>query len=118
MEQKKTSKGFMIGSIVSLVFTGLSVLSVVMIGIIILLPGSGGTSTAITNEAVLGIAGVLVLVVCAWITGGIGALTGIVMLIIGLVKKYFSMIWMPIVSILLCVIPFLGPIVFLALVSA
>ena len=118
MEQNKAAKGFLIGSIVSLAFTGLSVLCVILMGFLLLLPGSGGSSTAITNEAVLGIAGMMVLVVCAWITGGIGTLTGIIMLIIGLVKKCFNRIWMPIVSLVLCLIPFLGPIIFLALVSA
>ena len=118
MEQNNSSKGFFIGSVISLVFAGISVICVLMMGVMLLFAGSGGSSTAITNEAVLGIAGMMLLLVGAWVSGGIAAIMGIVFLVIGLVKKCFNKIWMPIVSIVLCLLPFLGPIIFLLLVSA
>ena len=111
MEQKQSSNAFKVVSIVSLVISGLGILSLVMIGVMLIYAGSGGGSaTAITNEAVLGIAGMLLFVACAWIFGAIGGLMGIVMTIIGLVKKYFRIIWIPILSVVLGMLPFLGAI--------
>ena len=111
MEQKKTSSVFRVVSIISLVISGLGILSLVMIGVMLIYAGSGGGSaTAITNEAVLGIAGMLLFVACAWIFGAIGGLMGIVMTIIGLVKRYFRIIWIPILSVVLGMFPFLGAI--------
>ena len=119
MEQEKSSKAFLVASIISLIISGLSIISLIMVGVMILFAGSGGGSaTAITNEAILGMAGVLLFVACAWILGGIGGIMGIVMIIIGLVKKYFRRIWIPILSVILGVIPFLGAILLLLLISA
>lgn len=118
MEQKKTSNAFKAVSIVSLVISGLGIISLGMIGVMLIYAGSGGGSaTAVTNEAVLGIAGILLFVACAWIFGAIGGLMGIVMTIIGLVKKYFRIIWIPILSVVLGVLPFLGAILLLVMIS-
>ena len=118
MEQTKSSKAYFVASIVSLAISGLSIVSLILVGVMLLFSGSGGGSaTAITNEAVLGIAGILLFVACSWIFGGIGGLIGIVMTIIGLVKKYFKRIWMPILSIVLGVIPLLGAVLLLLVIS-
>lgn len=119
MEQQKNSKAFLVASIVSLVISGLGIISLVMVGAMIIFAGSGGGSaTAITNEAVLGIAGAFLFIACAWIFGGIGGIMGIVMTIIGLVKKYFRIIWMPILGMVLGMLPFLGGILLLVMLSS
>lgn len=43
---------------------------------------------------------------------------GIVLTIIGLAKKYLSIIWIPILSVVLGVLPFLGAILLLMMISA
>ena len=106
MEQKKTSTAFTVASIISLVLSGLAVVCLLFLIPMYLFAGSGGSSTAVTNEAVLGIAGAILLVGGSMIFGAVGAIMGIVMTIIGIVKKYFSRIWMPILSIVLGAVPY------------
>ncbi len=118
MEQNKKTKGFLIGSIVSLVFAGLSLFSVGMMVFMLFFAGTGGTANAVTNEAVLGIAGFMLFAAVSWILGGIALISGIVMLIIGLATKNFKKIWMPIISIVSCLLPALVPIFILLMISA
>ena len=114
MEQKKPSKAFSALSIVSIILSGLGILSLFMIIFMYMYAGSGGGSgTAVTGEAILGIIGIFVFVVIGWIFGGIGGLMGTVLLIIGLVKKYFSRIWMPSISVALGWLPIVIPIMIL-----
>ena len=99
MAPKKSSAAYLVLSIISLVITGHGAASLGMIGVMVLYAGSGGgSSTAVTNEAVLGIAGVLLFIVLSWIFSSIGGLMGFVLLIVGLAKKYFRRVWMPAVS--------------------
>lgn len=54
MEQKNYPKAFKVVSIVSLVISGLGIISSGMVVVMLLFAGSGGGSaTAVTNEAVL-----------------------------------------------------------------
>lgn len=96
MAPKKSSTAYLVLSIISLVITGHGAASLAMIGVMVMYAGSGGgSSTSITNEAVLGIAGVLLFIALSWIFSAIGGLMGLVLLIVGLAKKYFERVWMP-----------------------
>ncbi len=106
-EKKKILIPVMIFSIIDLVIAGLGLLAQMMVFVMYFYAGSGGgANTAVTNEAVLGIAGVLFFGAASWIIGGIAILMGLIMTIITIVKKQFITIWMPIVSIVLGIIPF------------
>lgn len=118
MEQYQQSNGFKIASIISLVISGLGMLSLFMTVVMFFYAGSGNNSTAVTNEAVLGIMGIMVFVVGAWIFGLLGLIMGIIVTIVGLVKKQFKLIWMPIVSVVLGIIPLIGPVIILLAISA
>ena len=112
MEQRKPSKVFSILSIIAISLTGLGIASLFMIVFMYMYAVSGGGSgTAVTAEAILGLAGAILFVVIGWIFGGIGGLMGLVLMIVGLAKRYFSRIWMPSISVALgwlpIVIPFL-----------
>ena len=107
MEEKKTSKGCLIASIISLVLTGLELLSGFLIVLCLGFAGTGPGSTAVTNEFVLGFAGMLFFMAGAMIISAIGGLTGIVVAIIDLVKKQYKLIWMPIISVVLGIGPWL-----------
>ncbi len=117
MEQNKSLKGFLTASFISLGISGLGFLSMCMAGACLLFAGSGPGDTAITNEFVLGAAGIMLFVVLAWIFAGMSSLMGIVVTIIGLAKKFFSKIWIPILSVFLGLPSFLAPFIFLAFIS-
>ncbi|MCR5598189.1 MAG: hypothetical protein K6G19_08440 [Lachnospiraceae bacterium] len=107
MEEKKTSKGCLIASIASLVVTGLEILSGSLIIASLIYAGTGPGSTAITNEAVAGIVGMMFFIAAVMILSAVGAVTGLIVGIIDLVKKQYKLIWMPIISLLLGVGPWL-----------
>ena len=114
MEPRKPSKAFSVLSIISMVFTGLGMVSLFMIVFMYMYAGSGGGSgTAVTNEAILGIIGIFFFVVIGWIFGGIGGVMGLILTIIGLAKKYFSRVWMPGISLVLGSFPIVIPILIL-----
>jgi hypothetical protein len=115
---EKTSKLGLIVSIVSLVISGLGIISLCTIPVLYLYGTTGGGSgTAVTNEAVLGIAGIMFSVVCAWICGAIGGIVGIAGTIVCIVKKQVKKIWMPILSIVLGAVPFLGSVLLLFILT-
>ena len=107
MEEKKTSKGCLIASIISLVITGLEILSGLFIFFSLIFAGTGPGSTAITNEAVVGIMGMMFFIAAVMITSAVGGLMGLIVAIIDLVKKQYKLIWMPIISLVLGVGPWL-----------
>ena len=110
-------KGYSVISIISLVLSGIGMGCLCLMLLMILYAGSGSSSSAITNEFILGSIGVVLCVVCAWAFGFVGGVMGLVVLIIGLVKKYFERIWIPGVATGLGIFPFIGPIILLIAVS-
>ena len=118
MEQYNESKGFIVASVISLVFSGLGMLSLFMTVVMFFYAGSGNNSTAVINEAVLGILGIMFFVAGSWIFGLIGLIMGIIVTIVGLVKKQFRQIWIPIVSAILGIILLIGPVIILLAISA
>lgn len=107
MEKKKTSKGCLIASVISLVVTGLELLSVFFIILCVLYSCSGTSASAITNEFAYGFVGVLFFIAVTMIISAIGGLTGLIVAIVDLVKKQYKLIWMPIISVLLGIGPWL-----------
>ena len=118
MEENKPSKAFSTASIVSLIFSGLGALFSLMVVVMYFFGGSGGGyHTAVTNEAILGIAGVMIFAVGSWIFGFIGFLMGLIITIVGFVKKMTEKIWMPILSIVLGLVPAAGVLLFFVRLS-
>jgi uncharacterized membrane protein YqjE len=104
-EEKKTSKGYLIASIISLVITGLEILSGICIVLSLVFAGTGPGSTAVTNEAVVGILGMMFFIAVLMILSAIGGLMGLIVTIIGIVKKQYKLVWMPIISFVLGIGP-------------
>lgn len=103
------SKAVTVVFILGFIFSGLGI---VLLAVIPVLYSSGhtggGTATAVSNEVVLGIFGIMFCIVGSWVASGIGAILGIIGAIIGLVKKEFKKIWMPILSVVFAGLTFVG----------
>ena len=118
MEENKPSKAFSTASVISLIISGSAALFSLMVVVMYVFAGSGGGyHTAVTNEAILGIAGIMVFAVGSWIFGFIGFIMGLIITIIGFVKKMTEKIWMPILSIVLGLVPAAGVILFFVRLS-
>lgn len=118
MEEKKTSKGCLIASIVSLVITGLEILSGIMVFFSLVFAGTGSSHTAVTNEAVIGLTGMVLFIAGFLIIGAIGGLTGLVVAIIDLAKKQFKLVWMPVISVVLGIGPWIFIPMFMAVMDS
>ncbi len=118
MEEKKTSKGYLIASIISLVITGLEILSGICIVLSLIFAGTGPGDTAVTNEAVVGILGMLFFIAALMILSAAGGVMGLIVAIVGLIKKQYKLIWMPIISVVLGIGPWIFIPMFMAIMDS
>lgn len=111
--ERKTSYGITLGfSIVSLIFSILGIISMIMIYVMFIYAGSGHGTQAVTNEAVLGITGAIFFIGMMWFFAGLGALIGFIMTIVGIASKNTKILWIPVVSLILGMIPYVITIMF------
>ena len=117
MKEKKATDAVSLFSIISMGISGMGILAILLAVGALFLGGSGGSSTAITNEAVIGIAGFILLIGCSAICGVVGTISGVVMTIITIVKKKNKTIWIPILSVVIGLLPFALAILLFVLIS-
>ena len=104
MEQKQSaapkvfSMIFMITSVIA------CICAVILRGIVGSVTGSSGSATAVTNSAVITVAGIVFLSAGTWVFSLIGGVGGFIMLIIDLVIKRVKILWIPVTAIILGVI--------------
>ena len=92
-------------SVITLVISLLAfICSISLILISVFGPDSGGSSTAITNRALFFVSGMVLFTGAAWILAMIGILAGFIMLIVNIAVKRAGILWMPITSVVVCVI--------------
>ena len=117
MEQKQIPTAIRVMSIISPIISGLGLLAGSMIIVMFIFSGTGQSTTAITNEFVLGFVGGLFFVGISIILGAIGTLYGIIVTIIDIVKKCFRILWMPILGTVMGFVPLIIPIILLIVIS-
>ena len=113
-QEKRSSAGPVIFSVIALVISALALIfAIVLIIISAVGPESGGSATALTNRAVLTVTGMIFFTGFTWIFALIGALMGFVMTIVDIVIKRVKIIWSPVLamvlgitSIILSTVPF------------
>ena len=95
-------------SVIALVVSVMALICVLLLLIISKAgTGQGGTATAITNSAALSVTGMIFFTAFTWIFAILGGMIGLAMLIIDIVVKKASTLWMPISAIVLGVISLL-----------
>ncbi|MCR5475565.1 MAG: hypothetical protein K6F28_10245 [Lachnospiraceae bacterium] len=100
--EKKPSVLPKVFSIIALVISGFALISVIALYAVAGFgPKSGGTATALTDEAVLAVSGMVFFTGATWIFAMVGAGLGIVMLVVDIAVKRTKIIWMPVTSVIL-----------------
>ena len=92
-------------SIISLVFSTLAIICAILLLLVVNVgPKSGGTSTALTNEAVLTVSGMIILIAGTWGFAIIGGLMGFIMTIIDIAIKRIRILWMPVLAMVMGIV--------------
>ena len=90
---------------------GISALAAVCAALLLFLTvfgtGSGGPATALTNQAVFFVTAVVLLTGAVWLFSVLGGLAGLIMTIADIALRRFSILWMPIVAVVLSIACFI-----------
>lgn len=98
-QEKRPSAVPAVFSVIALAFSALAMIcAIVLITISAVGPERGGSSTALTNRAVLTLSGMIFFTGFTWIFAMIGGLMGFVMTIVDIIVKRVKIIWIPIVA--------------------
>lgn len=103
-QEKRPSAVPVVFSAIALVFSVLALICAIFLIVVSAVgPESGGSSTALTNRAVLTVSGMVFLTGFAWIFAMIGGFMGFIMTIVDIIVKRLKIIWIPVSAMVLAI---------------
>ncbi|MBR1597617.1 MAG: hypothetical protein IJ661_01740 [Lachnospiraceae bacterium] len=92
-------------SIISLAFSSFAIICAILLLLVVNVGSkSGDTSTALTNEAVLTVSGMIILILGTWGFAVIGGLMDFIMTIIDIAIKRIRILWMPVLAMVMGIV--------------